>query len=79
MKIYVHYTWYRGLYNYDSVTSFVILRNVDKSKRSVTQAIRDWTKEWTGRGYIRVSSVGTAFKDDEQYCDIAQKKFCFSN
>lgn len=78
MKIYVDHTWYRDHYNKDTVTSRVIL-DAEKSKKGVTQAIRDWTKGWAGKGYVLVSSVKTTFKDDEKYCEIAQKKFNFNN
>ncbi len=78
MKIIVHHTWYRSLYNYDNVTSVVILE-AEQSKKGVTQAIRDWVKGWTGKGHVLVSSVDTTFADDQKYCEIKQEKFNFNN
>ena len=79
MQIIISYTWYRSTHNYDSVTNTQFLTYVDRSKKAVTQAIRDWAKSWSGKGYIKVSSVRTTFADDNKFCDIAQKRFNFNN
>jgi hypothetical protein len=78
MKIIVHHTWYRGPYDKDNISSAVILE-AEKSKKGVTQAVREWVKGWTGKGYVLVSSIETTYADDKKYCEIAQKKFNFNN
>jgi len=79
MKIIVYYTWYRSHHNQDKIVSSVILTNVGRSKKAVTQAIRDYVMDWTGKGHVLVSSVSTTFGNDQNFCDIAQKKFNFNN
>lgn len=79
MKIRVDYTWYRDHYNQDPVNNFVIIPDVEPSKRGVTQAIRAWVKGWSGRGFVDVSDISTTYMDDQKFCEIAQRRFRFNS
>lgn len=79
MKVRVDFTWYRNHFNKDTVTNWVVLEDVEKSKKGVTQAIRDYAKTWTGKGFLEISSIESTYAYDQKFCEIAQKKFCFNN
>lgn len=79
MKFRIDFTWYRDRYNQDNVTNFAILEAEKASKKAVTQAIRDYVKDWTGKGYVQLSDITATFDDYQQACNIAQRKFIFSN
>lgn len=79
MDILISYTWYREIYNQDTVVSTTLLRTESKSKSGVTKSIREWAKTWTGIGYIEVCSIDTTYGDNKKFCDIKQRKFSFNN
>lgn len=79
MKIRIVFHWYRDNYHRSSCPEGVILDDVKASKLGVTQAIRNYAKDWTGRGYLELIDITASYANEQQYCDIAQTKFNFNN
>lgn len=76
MKIRVDYKWVRELNSGDSWT---ILTAKSCSKKFVLEAIREYVRTWTGKGYLVIKEITPSFFNQDVYCDISQSNFRFNN